>query len=205
MTYTKAFLAVLAILLITSATTFAQAEKNSARPGLMTVYEDWKQKELAKQGELPEHLAMVVISQRIDESRAQLDFALINKINGGEFGNELMLEIQPMLTIRDADGKAVDSQALGLPTRTSIKADDANDDLSSPTTVSVTVPADSRADAVMVKWILSKRTNDEKQALSENTMHLLLGEAPNSALMAITKSNRQSSNKRLTPSLWHEP
>lgn len=187
MTFQKTFLAALAILLISSATAFAQAEKNSARPGLMTVYEDWKQKELAKQAELPEHLAMVVISQRIDEGRAQLDFALINKTSSGEFGNELSLEIQPMLTIRDADGKAVNSQALGLPTRTSIKADDASENLSSPTTVSVTVPTDPRADAVMVTWILLKRTSDEKQALSENTMHLLLGEAPNSALTAITK------------------
>ncbi|MBS1787558.1 MAG: hypothetical protein JST85_07550 [Acidobacteria bacterium] len=188
MTFPKALLAILAILLVTSVTAFAQAEKNPARPGLMTIYEDWKQKELAKQTELPEHLAMVVISQRIDEGHAQLDFALINKISGSELGNELMLEIQPMLALRDADGKVVDSQAVGAPTRTRITADEASENLSSPTTVSVTIPTDPRADAVMVKWILSKRTGDEKQALSENTMHLLLGEAPNSALMAITKS-----------------
>ncbi|HQR34124.1 MAG TPA: hypothetical protein PLK30_15405 [Blastocatellia bacterium] len=182
----KNLLMALAVLVFASATALAQVERDAARPGLMTVYEDWKQKELATKGELSEHLAMAVISQRIDDGRAQLDFALINKINDSKLGNELMLEIQPMVILRDADGKPVDSQAVGHPTRTSITADE-NGELSSPTTVSVLVPADPRADAVMVKWVLSKRMADEKQVLSNNTMHLLLGEAPNSALMAITK------------------
>jgi len=175
-------------LLLASATAVAQIEKDAARPGLMKVYEDWKQKELANKAELPEHLAMAVVSQRIDEGSAQLDFALINKISDGKLGNELMLEIQPMLTIRDADGKPIDSQAIGNATRTFITADEAGGNLSSPVTVSVLVPAEARADAVMVKWILSKRMADEKQALSDNTMHLILSDAPNSALMVITKA-----------------
>lgn len=183
----KNLLMALAVLLFVSATAVAQVEKDAVRPGLMTVYENWKQQELARNGELSEHLAMAVISQRIDEGRAQLDFALINKINDSKLGDELMLEIQPMITIRDADGKPVDSQAVGHPTRTSITADE-NGELSSPTTVSVLVPADPRADAVMVKWVLSKRMADERQTLSNNTMHLLLSEGPNSVLMAITKA-----------------
>ena len=171
-----------------SATAFAQDGKDAARPGLMKVYEDWKQKELADKGEMPEHLAMAVISQRVDGGSAQLDFALINKTGDGKTGNELMLEIQPMITIRNAEGKPIDSQAIGNATRTFITADESGGRLSSPITVSVLVPADPRADAVMVKWVISKRMADDKQALSDNTMHMLLGDAPNSALMAITKA-----------------
>lgn len=184
----KNLLMALAVLLFVSATAVAQVEKDAVRPGLMTVYENWKQQELARNGELSEHLALAVISQRIDEGRAQLDFALINKLGEERLGNELVLEIQPMLTLRDGDGKPVDSQALGAPTRTVLKAEETSNHLNSPTTVSVLVPADPRADAVMVKWVLSKQTSEETQTLSSNTMHLLLGEASNSALMAITKS-----------------
>ncbi|MFN0111187.1 MAG: hypothetical protein ACKVZH_20180 [Blastocatellia bacterium] len=174
-------------LLFLSLPAMAQSEKSQARPGLMAVYEDWKQKQQAGKAEAPEHLAMVVISQRIDEGHAQLDLALINTRDDQKLGDELMLEIQPMLTIRDADGKAIDSKAVGFPTRTFITADEAGN-LDSPTTVSVLVSADVQADAVMVKWILSKRTTDEKQILSNNTMHLLLSGEPNSALTAITKA-----------------
>ncbi|MGH9802826.1 MAG: hypothetical protein ACRD82_20870 [Blastocatellia bacterium] len=184
----KALLAALSFLLFVSVTAVAQVEKDSARPGLMKVYEDWKQKQLADKTEMPEHLAMVVISQRIDEGRAQLDFALINNFGDSKLGNELMLEIQPMITIRNAEGKPIDSQTVGSATTTFITADEAGGNLTSPTTVSVMVPADPRADAVMVKWVLSKRMADEKQALSQNTMHLLLGDVTNSALMAITKA-----------------
>ncbi len=179
-------LAAVLFLLLASATAFAQVEKDLSRPGLMKVYENWKQKELADKAELPEHLAMAVISQRIDGGSAQLDFAFINKRRDQTPGNELMLEIQPMVTIRNAEGKPVDSQPVGNATRTFITADEASGSLSSPITVSVLVPADQRADAVMVKWVISKRMGEDKQALSDNTMHLLLGDLPNSALMAIT-------------------
>lgn len=183
----KSLLVAIAFLLVASATASAQDGKNLAHPGLMKVYEDWKQKQLIDKAELPEHLAMAVVSQRIDGGSAQLDFALISKLSDDRLGNELTLEIQPMITIRDADGKPTDSQAVGIATRTSVTADETGN-LSSPTTVSVLVPADSRADAVMVKWVLSKRLTDEKQTFSQNTMHLLLGETPNSTLMAIVKA-----------------
>ncbi len=184
----KALFTALAFLLTASATAFAQVERDSAHPGLMKVYEDWKQKELADKNEVPEHLAMIVISRRIDGGSAQLDFALINKRGEDKLGDELMLEIQPMITIRNSDGQPIDSKTVGNATRTFITADDSGGNLSSPITVSVLVPADQRADAVMVKWVISKRMAEDKQALSDNTMHLLLGDAPNSALMAITKS-----------------
>jgi hypothetical protein len=166
----------------------AQTEKDSARPGLMKVYEDWKQKEFADKAELREHLVMVVISQRIEEGRAQLDFALINNFGDRKLGNELMLEIQPMVTLRNADGQPGESRAVGVATRALLSADEASENLNSPSTVSVLVPADPQANSVVVKWALSKRTADAKQALSDNTMHLLLEDAPNSALMAITQA-----------------
>lgn len=184
----KTLFVALSFLLFASATALAQVEKDSTRPGLMQVYEDWKLKQMADKTEMAEHMAMVVISQRIDGGSAQLDFALINKVTDSKLGNELTLEIQPMITIRNSDGKPIDSQAVGNATRTVITADEASGNLNSPTTVSVLVPADPRADAVLVKWVLSKRMAEEKQALSENTMHLLLSDAPNSALMAITKA-----------------
>ncbi len=188
----KSLLVTIAFLFFASVTVFAQDGKSIARPGLMQVYEDWKQKQLIDKAELPEHLAMAVVTQRIDGGNAQLDFALISKGSDDKLGNELTLEIQPMITIRDADGKPTDAQAVGIATRTSITADETGN-LNSPTTVSVLVAADPRADAVTVKWVLSKRLTDEKQALSQNTMHLLLGETPNSTLMAIvkTKSSEQ--------------
>ena len=183
----KSLLLVFTFLLLGATTALAQTEKGIAHPGLLKVYEDWKQKQLADKPELPEHVAMAVVSQRIDGGNAQLDFALIRKISEDQLGDELLLEIQPMITIRDADGKVTDSQTVGQLTRTSITADEAGN-LRSPISVSVLVPADSRADAVMVRWVLSKRLTDEKQTFSQNTMHLLLGETPNSALMAIVKA-----------------
>ena len=184
----KTLLAVLAVVVLTSVSVFAQTEKDSSRPSLMKVYEDWKQKELADKAEWREHLVMVVVSQRLEEGRAQLDFALINTFGDRNLGNELMLEIQPMITLRNADGQPGESHAVGAATRTFISADDANENLHSPSTVSVLVPADPQANSVVVKWVLSKRTPEAKQTLSDNTMHLLLDAAPNSALMAITKA-----------------
>ena len=184
----KNLLMALAVLVFASATALAQVERDAARPGLMTVYEDWKQKELATKGELSEHLAMAVISQRIDDGRAQLDFALINKINDSKLGNELMLEIQPMITIRNADGKPIDSQTVGSATRTFIGGNESVRSLSSPITVSVLIPADQRADAVTVKWVLSNRTADEKRTMSDTTMHMFMLNEPTSSLTAITKA-----------------
>jgi hypothetical protein len=184
----KALIAALAVVVLTSVSVVAQTEKDSARPGLMKVYEDWKQKEFADKAELREHLVMVVISQRIEEGRAQLDFALINNFGDRKLGNELMLEIQPMVTLRNADGQPGESRAVGVATRALLSADEASENLNSPSTVSVLVPADPQANSVVVKWALSKRTADAKQALSDNTMHLLLEDAPNSALMAITQA-----------------
>jgi len=184
----KTLFAVLAVVLLTSISVEAQTEKGAARPGLMNVYEQWKQKELTDKGELQEHLVMVVVSQRIEEGRAQLDLALINTFGERKPGNELMLEIQPMVTIRNADGQPGESRAVGAATRTLISAGEAGEHLNSPSTVSVLVPADPQANSVVVKWTLSKRMPDAKQALSNNTMHLLLEDAPNSALMAITKA-----------------
>jgi len=184
----KTLFAVLAVVVLASVSVVAQTEKDSARPGLMKVYEDWKQKEFADKAELREHLVMVVVSQRIEEGRAQLDFALINTFGDGKSGNELMLEIQPMVTFRNADGQPGESRAVGVATRALVSADEASENLNSPSTVSVLVPADPQANSVVVKWALSKRTAEAKQALSDNTMHLLLEDAPNSALMAITKA-----------------
>lgn len=184
----KTCFAALAVLLLATVPAFAQTEKDAARPGLMKVYEDWKQKKLADNAGLPEHLVMVIVSQRIDEGCAQLDFALINTFGDRRQGNELMLEIQPMITLRNADGQPGESHAVGSATRTFITADEAGGELSSPTTVSVLVPADPRANTVTVKWVLSKRTADEKQALSDSTMHLFLDDMPNSNLMAVTKA-----------------
>lgn len=183
----KSLLLAIAFLLFASVTASAQSEKSLTHPGLMKVYDDWKQKQLVDKAELPEHLAMAVVSQRIDGGSAQLDFALISKLSDDKLGNELILEIQPMITSLDADGKPTDSQAVGIATRTSITADETGN-LSSPTTVSVLVPADARANSVIVKWVLSKRLTVEKQALSHNELHLLLGETPNSTLMAIVKA-----------------
>lgn len=181
----KILFAALAVLLLASAA-FAQTEKEIARPGLMKVYEDWKQKELADKAEVPEHLAMVIISQRIDGGSAQLDFALFNSRSDIGLGNELMLEIQPMITIRNADGKPVDSQIAGNATRTFIGGNEPGSNLSSPITVSVLVPADQRADAVTVKWVLSNRTADEKRTMLDNTMHMFMLNEPTSSLTAIT-------------------
>jgi hypothetical protein len=183
----KTLITVLVLLMLASVSAVAQTGKDAVRPSLMNEYELWKQKELANKAELPEHLAMVVVSQRIEEGRAQLDFALINTFGDRKLGNELMLEIQPMITSRNADGKYGESLAVGSATRTFLTAAD-SDSLNSPSTVSVLVPADPRANTVMVKWVLSKRTADDKQALSDNTMHLFLEAAPNSTLMAITKA-----------------
>lgn len=184
----KALIAALAVVVLTSISVVAQTEKDFARPGLMNLYEDWKQKEVASKAELREHLVMVVVSQRIEEGRAQLDFALINTFGDSKSGNELMLEIQPMIMLRNADGQPGESLAVGAATRTLISAGEATESLNSPSTVSVLVPADPQANSVVVKWVLSKRTPDAKQTLSNNTMHLLLEDAPNSALMAITKA-----------------
>lgn len=184
----KTLFAVLAIVVLASVSVVAQTEKETNRPGLMNVYEQWKQKELANKGELREHLVMVVVSQRIEEGRAQLDFALINTFGEGKLGNELMLEIQPMITLSNADGQPGESQAVGAPTRTYLTADDTSESLNSPTTVSVLVPADPRANSVIVKWVLSKRTADDKQTVSNTTTHLFLDNTPNSNLTAITKA-----------------
>lgn len=184
----KTLFAVLAIVVLASVSVVAQTEKETNRPGLMNVYEQWKQKELANKGELREHLVMVVVSQRIEEGRAQLDFALINTFGEGKLGNELMLEIQPMITLSNADGQPGESQAVGAPTRTYLTADDTSESLNSPTTVSVLVPADPQANSVIVKWVLSKRTADDKQTVSNTTTHLFLDNTPNSNLTAITKA-----------------
>ncbi len=184
----KILFAVLGVVVLTAVSAVAQTEKDLARPGLMKVYEDWKQKEFADKAEMREHLVMVVISQRIEEGRAQLDFALINTFGEGKLGNELMLEIQPMITLPNADGQPGESQAVGAPTRTYLTADDTSESLNSPTTVSVLVPADPRANSVIVKWVLSKRTADDKQTLSNTTTHLFLDNTPNSNLTAITKA-----------------
>lgn len=184
----KTLFAVLAIVVLASVSVVAQTEKETNRPGLMNVYEQWKQKELANKGELREHLVMVVVSQRIEEGRAQLDFALINTFGEGKLGNELMLEIQPMITLSNADGQPGESQAVGAPTRTYLTADDTSESLNSPTTVSVLVPADPQANSVIVKWVLSKRTADNKQTVSNTTTHLFLDNTPNSNLTAITKA-----------------
>ena len=183
----KTLFAALAVLLLASVA-FAQTDKESARPGLMKVYEDWKQKELADKTEVPEHLAMVVISQRIDGGSAQLDFAIFNSRSDVSLGNELMLEIQPMITIRNADGKPIDSQTVGSATRTFIGGNESVSSLSSPITVSVLIPADQRADAVTVKWVLSNRTADEKRTMSDTTMHMFMLNEPTSSLTAITKA-----------------
>ena len=183
----KILFAALAVLLLASVA-FAQTDKESARPGLMKVYEDWKQKELADKTEVPEHLAMVVISQRIDGGSAQLDFAIFNSRSDVSLGNELMLEIQPMITIRNADGKPIDSQTVGSATRTFIGGNESVRSLSSPITVSVLIPADQRADAVTVKWVLSNRTADEKRTMLDNTMHMFMLNEPTSSLTAITKA-----------------
>ena len=183
----KTLFAALAVLLLASVA-FAQTDKESARPGLMKVYEDWKQKELADKTEVPEHLAMVIISQRIDGGSAQLDFALFNSRSDVSLGNELMLEIQPMITIRNADGKPIDSQTVGSATRTFIGGNESVRSLSSPITVSVLIPADQRADAVTVKWVLSNRTADEKRTMSDTTMHMFMLNEPTSSLTAITKA-----------------
>ena len=183
----KILFAALAVLLLASVA-FAQTDKESARPGLMKVYEDWKQKELADKTEVPEHLAMVVISQRIDGGSAQLDFAIFNSRSDVSLGNELMLEIQPMITIRNADGKPIDSQIVGSATRTFIGGNESVRSLSSPITVSVLIPADQRADAVTVKWVLSNRTADEKRTMLDNTMHMFMLNEPTSSLTAITKA-----------------
>ena len=183
----KILFAALAVLLLASVA-FAQTDKESARPGLMKVYEDWKQKELADKTEVPEHLAMVVISQRIDGGSAQLDFAIFNSRSDVSLGNELMLEIQPMITIRNADGKPIDSQTVGSATRTFIGGNESVRSLSSPITVSVLIPADQRADAVTVKWVLSNRTADEKRTMSDTTMHMFMLNEPTSSLTAITKA-----------------
>ena len=183
----KILFAALAVLLLASVA-FAQTDKESARPGLMKVYEDWKQKELADKTEMPEHLAMVIISQRIDGGSAQLDFAIFNSRSDVSLGNELMLEIQPMITIRNADGKPIDSQTVGSATRTFIGGNESVRSLSSPITVSVLIPADQRADAVTVKWVLSNRTADEKRTMLDNTMHMFMLNEPTSSLTAITKA-----------------
>ena len=183
----KTLFAALAVLLLASVA-FAQTDKESARPGLMKVYEDWKQKELADKTEVPEHLAMVIISQRIDGGSAQLDFAIFNSRSDVSLGNELMLEIQPMITIRNADGKPIDSQTVGSATRTFIGGNESVSSLSSPITVSVLIPADQRADAVTVKWVLSNRTADEKRTMLDNTMHMFMLNEPTSSLTAITKA-----------------
>ena len=183
----KTLFAALAVLLLASVA-FAQTDKESARPGLMKVYEDWKQKELADKTEMPEHLAMVIISQRIDGGSAQLDFAIFNSRSDVSLGNELMLEIQPMITIRNADGKPIDSQIVGSATRTFIGGNESVRSLSSPITVSVLIPADQRADAVTVKWVLSNRTADEKRTMLDNTMHMFMLNEPTSSLTAITKA-----------------
>ena len=183
----KILFAALAVLLLASVA-FAQTDKESARPGLMKVYEDWKQKELADKTEMPEHLAMVIISQRIDGGSAQLDFAIFNSRSDVSLGNELMLEIQPMITIRNADGKPIDSQIVGSATRTFIGGNESVRSLSSPITVSVLIPADQRADAVTVKWVLSNRTADEKRTMLDNTMHMFMLNEPTSSLTAITKA-----------------
>lgn len=183
----KTLFAALAVLLLASVA-FAQTDKESARPGLMKVYEDWKQKELADKTEVPEHLAMVIISQRIDGGSAQLDFAIFNSRSDVSLGNELMLEIQPMITIRNADGKPIDSQTVGSATRTFIGGNESVSSLSSPITVSVLIPADQRADAVTVKWVLSNRTADEKRTMSDTTMHMFMLNEPTSSLTAITKA-----------------
>ena len=183
----KILFAALAVLLLASVA-FAQTDKESARPGLMKVYEDWKQKELADKTEVPEHLAMVIISQRIDGGSAQLDFAIFNSRSDVSLGNELMLEIQPMITIRNADGKPIDSQTVGSATRTFIGGNESVRSLSSPITVSVLIPADQRADAVTVKWVLSNRTADEKRTMLDNTMHMFMLNEPTSSLTAITKA-----------------
>ena len=183
----KILFAALAVLLLASVA-FAQTDKESARPGLMKVYEDWKQKELADKTEVPEHLAMVIISQRIDGGSAQLDFAIFNSRSDVSLGNELMLEIQPMITIRNADGKPIDSQIVGSATRTFIGGNESVSSLSSPITVSVLIPADQRADAVTVKWVLSNRTADEKRTMLDNTMHMFMLNEPTSSLTAITKA-----------------
>lgn len=183
----KILFAALAVLLLASVA-FAQTDKESARPGLMKVYEDWKQKELADKTEVPEHLAMVIISQRIDGGSAQLDFAIFNSRSDVSLGNELMLEIQPMITIRNADGKPIDSQIVGSATRTFIGGNESVRSLSSPITVSVLIPADQRADAVTVKWVLSNRTADEKRTMLDNTMHMFMLNEPTSSLTAITKA-----------------
>lgn len=185
----KTMIAVLAVVLLTSASAMAQTEKDAARPNLMNVYEHWKQKELANKAELPEHLVMVVVSQRVEEGHAQLDFALFNTFGEGRLGNELMLEIQPMMMQRNADGQPGESFAVGTPNRTFVTANSVtNASLSSPTTLSVLVPADPRANTVTVKCVLSKRTADDKQTLSNTTMHLFLDNTPNSNLTAITKA-----------------
>ncbi len=131
---------------------------------------------------------MVGVTQRIEAGGAQLDCALFNTFDDRKQGNKLMLEIQPMITVRNADGQPGESQAVGSATRTFFTADEASGELSSPTTVSVLVPADPQANTVMVKWALSKRPADEKQPLFDNTMHLFLDAKPNSNLMAITKA-----------------
>lgn len=174
---------------ISSFTAIAQSVSDATQPVLMKIYEEWKQRETASKSDVPEHLAMAVISRRIDASSAQFDIAVINQLGDGKTGNELTLEIQPMIIIRNSAGKAVTSQATGSPTTATLKIVESSGSLSSLNTVTVIVPADRQADAVTVKLVISKQLyGNQKQTLSENTLHMFLDSTANSALMAVTKA-----------------
>lgn len=174
---------------ISSFTAIAQSVSDATQSVLMKIYEEWKQRETASKSDLPDHLAMAVISRRIDASSAQLDIAVINQLGDSKTGNELTLEIQPMIIIRDSAGKALTSQATGSPTTATLKIGESSGSLSSLNTVTVIVPADRQADAVTVKLVISKQLyGNQKQTLSENTLHMFLDSTANSALMAVTKA-----------------
>ncbi|MEO6726351.1 MAG: hypothetical protein ABIU20_04520 [Blastocatellia bacterium] len=170
-------------LLLCFATALAQNRNDDASPRPLEVYAKWKTQTFGKAGEVKPHQAMVAITQRVDETSARIDSALIGEIAGG-----YLLKIIPLVYLSNADGGTTETVA-GEDTVATVTAET----MTFPSVLTTFAKVTPDTNALKLQWVIKRKTanenSDEKPAPSVTTVIMHLKTEPISNVTIITREN----------------
>lgn len=167
-------------LLLFSVTVAAQDRNDEASPRPLEVYAKWKAQTFGT-GEIKPHQAMVAITQRVDETSARIDSALIGEIPGG-----YLVKITPLVYSTGADGNSVEA-IVGEDTIATVTAET----MTFPSVLTTFAKVTPDTNALKLQWIIESKAADEdgseKPAPSTTIIIVHLKTEPISNITSITR------------------